>query len=523
MKITPVELIKLTKKAKNHSIKMQNRLLLYWAVMTFVIFAAILVVMSFAGVFSNSEEKASHLLELQQQNTYTEVSEQFTLLTAKGIYLSEQTSEILEGFLFTESVSMLSDNPEMLERIETILYGDLDAVIHSNPCNGAYIIFDATINTKIPEAEKSRAGIYLRLANISGKNEISTDVTLFRGIPAVARKNGAELHNRWKLEFDISAMPGYDSAANFAGTRLADGCFWTEKMVLPETWENIIHLKTPIVAKDGSIYGVCGIEVSEFYFRLSHPAVESEYGSMVTVLAPIEKDELMVSKGMVGSSGGTYIRDNENLIIKEGEKFNTYIGRDSAFIGTHQKLDIALEDGSAIYAVTLLPAGNYLREEATNRITWGISAFVLFVAMIFVSFFLAKKFVRPIAQSLAAIQENKMEDAENSGISEIDSLLSFIEKNRASGNENSLPSDIEELFTEFAKRAESLTPTERSIIKYYSEGKEVSEIPELCFISINTVRKHNANIYKKLGVGSKEELMLYVELFRRCGRFDELL
>lgn len=517
-----MELIKLTKKAKNHSIKMQNRLLLYWAVMAFVIFTAIFVVLSFAGVFSDSEEKASRLLELQQKNTYTEVSEQFNLLTANGIFLSEQVSELLEGVLFTESVSSLNDNPEMLERIETILYGDLDTVIHSSPCNGAYIILDATINTKIPKAEYSRAGIYLRLANISGKNEISTDVTLFRGIPAVARKNGVELHNRWKLEYDVSAMPGHGSVLDFSGTRLADGCFWSEKIILPETWENIVLLKTPIVAKDGSVYGVCGVEVSEFYFRLSHPAVESEFGGMVTVLAPIEKDELMISKGMVGSSGGTFIRDNEDLVIKEGEKFNTYIGRDSAFIGIHQKLDIALEDGAAVYAVTLLPTEYYLREEAANRLIWGINAFALFVAMILASFFLSKKFVKPIAQSLAAIQENKMEDAENSGISEIDSLLSYIEKTRAAENENSLPSDIEELFAEFAKRAESLTPTERSIIKYYSDGKEVSEIPELCFISINTVRKHNANIYKKLGVGSKEELMLYVELFRRCGRLDEL-
>ena len=45
---------------------------------------------------------------------------------------------------------------------------------------------------------------------------------------------------------------------------------------------------------------------------------------------------------------------------------------------------------------------------------------------------------------------------------------------------------------------------------------------ELAYISIHTVRKHNANMYQKLGVGSRDELMLYLELFRRCGRLDEL-
>lgn len=74
----------------------------------------------------------------------------------------------------------------------------------------------------------------------------------------------------------------------------------------------------------------------------------------------------------------------------------------------------------------------------------------------------------------------------------------------------------------FFERAKALTPTEKTIIRYYAEGKEINEIPELCFISINTVRKHNANIYQKLEVGSREELLLYIELFRRSGRLDQL-
>ena len=42
------------------------------------------------------------------------------------------------------------------------------------------------------------------------------------------------------------------------------------------------------------------------------------------------------------------------------------------------------------------------------------------------------------------------------------------------------------------------------------------------FISIHTARKHNANIYRKLNVGSREELVLYLELFRRCKKLDAL-
>jgi len=88
---------------------------------------------------------------------------------------------------------------------------------------------------------------------------------------------------------------------------------------------------------------------------------------------------------------------------------------------------------------------------------------------------------------------------------------------------HSMPPDIEDLFTTFSARAANLTATERSILQHYADGREISEVAELAFISIHTVRKHNANIYQKLEVGSRDELMLYIDLFRRSNRLDEIL
>ena len=82
---------------------------------------------------------------------------------------------------------------------------------------------------------------------------------------------------------------------------------------------------------------------------------------------------------------------------------------------------------------------------------------------------------------------------------------------------------MEELFSAFSERAATLTATERSILQYYADGYEISEVAELSFISIHTVRKHNANMYQKLGVSSRDELILYVDLFRRSGRLGEIL
>lgn len=93
----------------------------------------------------------------------------------------------------------------------------------------------------------------------------------------------------------------------------------------------------------------------------------------------------------------------------------------------------------------------------------------------------------------------------------------------AESGPHAMPPDVEALFDAFSQRALSLTATERSILQFYADGREISEVAELAFISIHTVRKHNANIYRKLEVGSKDELMLYLDLFRRSNRLDEIL
>lgn len=85
-----------------------------------------------------------------------------------------------------------------------------------------------------------------------------------------------------------------------------------------------------------------------------------------------------------------------------------------------------------------------------------------------------------------------------------------------------LPPNIEELFLAFSEKLQTLSGAEKRIFDYYLEGYEISDIPELAFVSIHTVKKHNRSIYQKLGVASRDDLMLYIELFRRCGRLSEL-
>ena len=89
-------------------------------------------------------------------------------------------------------------------------------------------------------------------------------------------------------------------------------------------------------------------------------------------------------------------------------------------------------------------------------------------------------------------------------------------------NPGALPPGMEDMFSGFAAKARTLSSAERRILNYYIDGHDIAEIPDLAFISIHTVKKHNRSIYQKLEIASRDELMLYIELFRSCGRLGEL-
>lgn len=85
-----------------------------------------------------------------------------------------------------------------------------------------------------------------------------------------------------------------------------------------------------------------------------------------------------------------------------------------------------------------------------------------------------------------------------------------------------LPPNIEELLSGFRDRVQTLTPIERTVLQYYIDGCSLEEVAARAYISVATAKKHNTNINRKLGVTPREELMLYIDLFRRCGRLDEI-
>ncbi len=59
----------------------------------------------------------------------------------------------------------------------------------------------------------------------------------------------------------------------------------------------------------------------------------------------------------------------------------------------------------------------------------------------------------------------------------------------------------------FSARIKTLTPTEKTIFTLYLEGRSTKEVLEELNIKENTLKYHNKNIYGKLGVSSRKQLL----------------
>lgn len=521
------EILRLTAQIKKQSVSMQRRLLLYWLSLLLGLAAALVLILSIAGVFSNDAQKAGETLQLQLDNAQLQLTQHMESLEANGIALSEHITRTLESVLTGNGMTIedLNDNPALLQKLQEELMPRLYLTLQLSRCSGAYLVLNATTNTASDKASHSATGIYLRCANLSTTGAAMQDVVFFRGIPDVAREERIELHNRWNLEFDTDLFPGYAAWMETEVGRLADACYWTERFRLTDTWEDVQLLCVPIKDQNGNICGLCGLEFSSLYCYLSYPELSGQYGPMVTALAPAQGGQLLLKKGMTGSADGTFLAEADVLTVQKGKHFNTYTHGKSRYIGLHCKTNIRGADGNELFAVVLIPENTYNATHNSSRLILTGCSVLLFVVALCLSIFLSKRFVQPILNTLQAIQSENLPQEGATGIAELDELMAFLQSKSSPGvlqNPNALPPNIEELFHTFAERTKTLSTAERGILKYYIDGHEITEIPDLAFISIHTVKKHNSNIYQKLGISSRDELMLYIDLFRRLDRLNEL-
>ena len=97
--------------AKKQSVGMQRKLMLYWVSMILVVFAAVILLLSIAGAFSQNDEQLHEVMELQLKNTQDSLASRLDQLTAQSLNLSKELSREIEGELVREGISLQEEEP----------------------------------------------------------------------------------------------------------------------------------------------------------------------------------------------------------------------------------------------------------------------------------------------------------------------------------------------------------------------------------------------------------------------------
>ena len=491
---------------------------------TFLILAAVgilTLVLAAVGMPLMAEQKIGQAMEARLAQTSDQLAGELELYEGYGLKLAKTLGSRLDSYLDGRPIASLNDDPAALREVQTLLYDELNATICLGRPSGVYALIDATVNTALEGAADSRCGVWLRLINVSSDVVLDPETILFRGNAELAREHGIEMHNRWNMELNIEALPG--STALLSGQYdPPQGCYWTPRHSLAGTWEDTVLLVVPVRGSGGESYGICGIELNTVHFFLRYRMLETPYGAMVTAAAPADADgTLHLSDGFTGDTEGTWLHDKDDLTAMDRERYYTrYCGASGDYYGVTAPLDIPAYGERQWCAAVLLPRSGCDRVVLHGRIVVtgiivGFTAVMIVLALI-----LSRRFLRPILQGFEDIRGEK--PADRYRITELEELRRFLaEKERPSGCAD-LPPDMKSLMEEFAANVKTLTRAEYNIFRFYLDGYEVAQVPEAACISMSTVKKHNGNIYRKLGVASNDELTVYLDIFRRCGCLDRL-
>lgn len=148
----------------------------------------------------------------------------------------------------------------------------------------------------------------------------------------------------------------------------------------------------------------------------------------------------------------------------------------------------------------MLPEPLFRRIINTGQLqTLCIILLVVFFAFIS-SLFLGKKFAEEAAQRTKLAYERALAQY-SLAQSEIQHLSKNYKKDI-----------VLEDYEFFICNLSTLTPTEYKIYELYLDGKDAKEIIKIMGFTENTLKYHNKNIYSKLGISSRKQLLRFATL-----------
>ena len=530
---------------------LHRRLILFFVMVTVTLILVFTLLLAFFGITGKDEKAVNSHLNTELAIITDKIADEFGRISLGGIAMAEEIAKQSDAFFIEHGITAaeLSAHPDLLESLLGEHMQVLISTVNNRYCGGVFILLDATVNS---DSETAKSGVFLKKTQPTYTSTTGVDIHYLRGPAQLARDNGIMLLGQWKMEFDIEGQEFWtkvmDTARQNPETALSRLYYWSGRITLKGNSESGFLLCVPLRSEDGTVFGICGIEVSDRLFKSLYTPEGGSFENIFTVMAPVCEDGFCTSKGLI--AGNYYLTgkhwDYDLSVTDSHEDFVHLSGGGENYSGKSDSIRLypggSPYEGESWVAAILMPQDILHNAVKGNSAYFMVTVVVLLLVSIGVSVFISKRYLRPVNDALASIHSRAYDEKKDVPYSEINDLLEFLAANDRAhseevarlGKENrevrskfdmaqthithlaeeKLPEVDSDSFEMFTQCLRTLTPKERSIFDLYMEGKSAKEILVLADINQNTLKFHNKNIYSKLGVTSRKQLLEYAALMK---------
>lgn len=524
---------------------LHRRLFLFFITTTAFLILGFAALLMLFGITGYGEKAIREQLSLELSGISQAINDEFGRISLGGISIAEEITKRSDRFFEENNISaaQLQAHPELIEPLLAEQIDPLLTTVNTRYCGGAFVLLDATISPEGANADTHKAGIFIKKTQPTSTNSLGVQLHYLRGPAQIARDNDIMLLGQWKMEYDISGQEFFTRVMEIARENpelpLSRLYYWSGRVILKGNSEAGFLLCVPLRSEDGTVFGLCGIEVSDRMFKNLYTPEGGSYENIFTVMAPGCENGLATSKGLI--AGNYYLTGTRwecDLEITEThEDFTHYTAETGSYGGQTAQLRL-YPNGSAYEeecwsAAVLMPQSILHSAVNGNIYTFiFISIGILIVGMV-ASVFISRHSLKPVTDALDSIKTTPHTERKPVPYTEINDLFEYLaakDREQESAVQQmqgqhqqaqlelsrlaySRKQEVDpELYQQFLDHLHTLTPTERMVFDLYICGKSAKEIMEIMGIKENTLKYHNKNIYSKLGVASRKELLRYAAL-----------
>ncbi len=539
----------LVKQFKEEGLSMRRRFAVYVFSVICLFLALIIILLNLFGILDPTDRQIMNDLNTQLSACSDSIEGDCDELAACAISFSRQLSDSIQNYLTENNISFdeLENNSEALDTLQNRLYDSVYLNMQVAPASGAFYILDTTANNN--SDTQLYSGIYLKYINLYSENTVNNDLSIYRGSFSTGKSREINFHSGWKNESSTTFFENCNEV-------FSDGTHYvlSPAVPIPDTWERARYIYVPIRDHNDIIIGVCGFEINDLLFQLSYKTEGGRWGGVVCGL--LDENNGIYS-GQFSSGRYNNIENGLNIINKNGSQLFDF-GNEKC-VGLTEGITLGKEEFSIAVMLPKTQYESFLRKGQINiLLIFLIAAILAFICCVFMS----KKYVSPILKKIEQVKA-KEHYGEQLRIREIDDLFAFLEE-----KDNTYEQQLEELESakrfaeeearkakeEYEKAAEKyelakseidrlaekhkddiipeeynffvenlgmLTPTEHRVYELYLSGNTAKQITEILHITENTLKYHNKNIYSKLGISSRKQLLRFAALKQhRDGKED---